>query len=247
MRIGILQTGGVRAELAAAHGEYPPMFERLLAPHATLIETGDLAFEAFAIMDGAPVPAPDAADAWIVTGSRHGVYDPLPWIESAKAMLREARAARLPIIGVCFGHQLLAEAFGGAAAKFEGGWHVGAHDFALHGTAPWRDEGPRVTLQSLHQDQVLQLPADATVWASAPGCRYAGVSYGDPDRPDAISLQPHPEMSPEFARALVAHLEDMGRFPDGVGAVALETMANAKIENERAGRWLAKYLALFRR
>lgn len=240
MRIGILQTGGVRASLADEYGEYPAMFERLLDGHAD-----SLAFRTHAIVDGAAIPAPRAADGWIVTGSRHGVYDDLPWIEPLKAMLRGARAAGVPIIGVCFGHQLLAEAFGGHAAKHEGGWHVGVHRFALTGQAGWRDEDASIALQSLHQDQVLAVPPDATVWASAPGCRHAGISYGDPDRPDAISLQPHPEMTPAFARALVAHLDDAGRFPPGFGAETLAQMDGCTAENARVGAWFANYLRLY--
>jgi GMP synthase (glutamine-hydrolysing) len=239
MKIGILQTGGVRAALAETYGEYPAMFERLLDG------AGDgFAYSAHPVMDGAPIPDPHDADAWLVTGSAHGVYEDLPWIAPLKAMLRAARAAGVPIIGICFGHQLLAEAFGGRAEKFAGGWHVGLHDFDLDGSAPWRDAGDRIVLQSLHQDQVVALPPDATVWARAPGCRYAGVSYGDPANPDAISLQPHPEMTPTFWQDLVRHLDAMGRFPGDVGREALAQASGSSPENARAATWLVRYLRM---
>jgi GMP synthase-like glutamine amidotransferase len=203
-----------------------------------------LRFEAHAVVDGAPVPAPEAADGWVITGSRHGVYDDLPWIAPLKAMLREARAAAVPIIGICFGHQLLAEAFGGRAIKHPGGWRVGLTDFAVTAPAGWRDAVDHMTLHSLHQDQVVAIPDDATVWASGPDCRYAALSYGDPECPDAISIQPHPEFRPDFARALIAHLAEEGRFPGDLGRTALAGLDAGAVDNARVGAWLARYLRL---
>jgi GMP synthase-like glutamine amidotransferase len=239
MKIGILQTGAVRPGLAEAHGEYPAMIGRLLGG----ADPG-LRFDAHAIVDGAPVPAPDGADGWVITGSRHGVYDALPWIEPLKAMLREARAAGVPIVGICFGHQLLAEAFGGRAVKYDGGWQVGPTDFAVIAQAGWRDAADRLTLHSLHQDQVVSIPDDATVWATAPGCRYAALSYGDPERPEAVSIQPHPEFEPAFARDLVAHLDAAGRFPGHLGREARAAIGKRPVDNGRVGGWLARYLRL---
>lgn len=237
MKIGILQTGAVRQGLAKNHGEYPDMFARLLGA----ADPG-FTFEAHAIVDGAPIPEPDAADGWIITGSRHGVYDDLPWIEPLKAMLRAARARRVPIVGICFGHQLLAEAFGGRAVKHDGGWRIGRHDFAVLAPAPCQDGATRIALHSIHQDQVVAIPPDATVWATAPGCTYAALSYGDPERPEAISIQPHPEFTAPFIHDLIAELDAAGRFPEGMGAAALSQIEAGQVDNARVGGWLARYL-----
>ncbi|MFQ5565497.1 MAG: type 1 glutamine amidotransferase, partial [Paracoccaceae bacterium] len=103
MLIGILQTGDVPKALAPRYGEYAPMFEAWLGRAGP-----ELAFRAYAAHDGT-LPADSAeCDAWLITGSRHGVYDDLPWIAPLKAFLRDARAAGRPIIGICFGHQILA-------------------------------------------------------------------------------------------------------------------------------------------
>ena len=236
MKIGILATGHTRGELAAEHGEYWTMFERMLGAAAP-----DFAFETVAVVDGAPLPAPEACDGWLVTGSRHGVYDDLPWIDPLKAFLREARAARRPIVGVCFGHQILAEAFGGRAVKHPGGWRLGAHDFAFANGPDWAAAvaGTR-RLHSVHQDQVVEIPADATVWAESPGCAYAALIYGDPEKPEAVSVQPHPEFDPPFAAALVDWLERNGSVPPEIGAAARESVGGP-VHNAEMARVFAAY------
>lgn len=237
MKIGVIQTGRVRGELAATHGEYPEMFARLLNGDAPRFD-----IRTVALVDGAPLPAPDWADGWAITGSRHGVYDDIAWIEPLKAFLRAARAARRPIVGVCFGHQILAEALGGRAVKHEGGWRLGAHRFDV-ADARWTPDAPQaLTLHSVHQDQVVEIPKDAAVWATAPGCRYAGLTYGDPASPDAVSIQPHPEFDAPFARALTEKLHADGRVTDAVAGPALASIGQP-VDNAALGRMFGDYLA----
>ena len=90
MKIGILETGEVHPDLRARHGDYPAMFERLLAAVDPSLE-----FATVRVVAGEMPAAPGQADAWLVTGSRHGVYDGLPWIEPLKAFLRDCVAARV--------------------------------------------------------------------------------------------------------------------------------------------------------
>ena len=186
MKIGILQTGKVPDELYDKHGDYPDMFERLLADP-------EFTFETWLVVDGVLPESPHACDGWLITGSKYGAYEDLPWIPPLEDFLRQAYAASVPIVGVCFGHQILAQALGGKVEKFEGGWAVGVKDYAVD------DIEDDVQVVAWHQDQVTELPAAAKVVGSSPFCPYAALAYGD----RAWSIQPHPEFSGAFMADLI--------------------------------------------
>ena len=116
MKLGILETGKVADHLVDEYGHYPEIFSREFAQIDSSLE-----LVPFEVVNGAFPSSPHDCDAWLVTGSKYGVYDPEPWIEPLKEFLRQARDARVPLIGVCFGHQIMAEAFGGSAAKSDKG------------------------------------------------------------------------------------------------------------------------------
>lgn len=199
MKIGILETGEVHPDLKDRHGDYPAMFARLLGA-----VDPELEFATIRVVAGETPAAPSQADAWLVTGSRHGVYDGLPWIEPLKAFLRESVAAGVPVVGICFGHQILAEALGGKVVKSDRGWGLGVQDYKVTARPGWMAGLPdHFSVNALHQDQIIELPPEATVLARSAHCDYAALAYGDPEAPDAISLQPHPEFGPEFMDALL--------------------------------------------
>ncbi len=84
-------------------------------------------------MDGIFPAGVKAADGWLVTGSKFGVYESHDWIGLLEEFLREAYAGNVPIVGICFGHQILAQALGGKAEKFKRGWSVGVEAYSLDG------------------------------------------------------------------------------------------------------------------
>ena len=241
MNIGILQTGTVNEALAAEFGQYPEMFLRLYRSVDPSVR-----ITTYSVIDGVFPESPSACDGWLVTGSKHGVYDDLPWIEPLKEFLRQARSARVPLVGICFGHQIMAEAFGGQAEKSSKGWGCGVHRYSVVECAEWMEASPGgFAMHAMHQDQVTRIPEDATCLASSEFCEFAMLSYGDLDCPDAISIQPHPEFEAPYGKALVA-LRAGDLIPSDRAEPAIETFGTP-VANLDFARWSIAYIQQMRR
>lgn len=194
MLIGILQTGHAPDALEGEFGTYPEMFARLLAGH-------DFTFRTWSVVDMEFPSSVHDAEGWLITGSRHGVYDDLPFIGPLESFVRDAFAARVPMVGICFGHQIIATALGGKVEKFEGGWSVGPTTYSISGV--------HYTLNAWHQDQVVRPPETAQVIGSSSTCRFAALLYDDL----AFTVQPHPEFQSEFLAGLI-RTRGKGVVPD---------------------------------
>jgi GMP synthase-like glutamine amidotransferase len=184
MQIGILQTGHSPDALIAETGDYPSFFERLLAGRG-------LTFRTWAVVDGEFPKGIHEAEGWLITGSRHGAYEHHPWIPPLETFIREAYDAKVPLVGICFGHQIIAQAMGGRVEKYPGGWSVGATDYDF--------DGETLTLNAWHQDQVTVKPAEAEVVASNEFCENAALLYDD----RAFTVQAHPEFKSGFVDGLM--------------------------------------------
>jgi len=216
MLIGILQTGRAPDALRPDHGDYPDMFTRLLAGHGFEFRNWHVEGMEF------PETVHDA-DGWLVTGSRHGAYEDHPFIPPLEDFLRRAYAEGVPIVGICFGHQILAQALSGRVEKFAGGWSVGPTDYAF---------GDRtLTLNAWHQDQVVEKPPEAETIATSPFCRYAGLAYDD----RALSVQPHPEFSDAFVDGLMK-TRGKGVVPDPLMDLAAERLGRPNSSAAMADR-----------
>jgi GMP synthase (glutamine-hydrolysing) len=188
MKIGILQTGLAPVELAAHTGEYPDMFARFLAGRG-------FDFQAYNILNHEFPNSHTDADGWLITGSKYGVYEGHDWIEPLEELVRAIYAADFPLVGVCFGHQIIAQALGGKVEKFKDGWSIGHAEYQIDGVIE------PVQLNAWHQDQVVELPKDARVIGSSEFCENAMLAYGD----KVITVQPHPEFGDEFIDGLLEH------------------------------------------
>ncbi|MFP4068323.1 MAG: type 1 glutamine amidotransferase [Spirochaetaceae bacterium] len=193
---------------------------------------------------GGELPArPQRYDGYLITGSYAGVYEEESWIDELLDFIRRAHRRPVPLVGICFGHQALAHALGGRAAKAESGWELGIIetevDAAAVGSPVWMGEAPeRLKLVYMHQDQVIEPPPDAVTFARTADCPYAGFTIGA----TALGLQGHPEFTERLTARMIQ--KDPARFGPGKAEAALQTL-RGEADSAVAGRWIIAFLQRF--
>ena len=220
MLIGILQTGEAPANLAPTSGDYPDMFQHLLADQG-------FTFRTYRVLDMDFPASVTECDGWLLTGSRFGAYEDHAFIPPLEDFIRAAHAAAVPMVGICFGHQIIAQALGGKVEKFSKGWSVGPTDYDFNGQT--------LRLNAWHQDQVTRRPEGATVVACNEFCENAALIYGD----RAFTVQAHPEFRSDFVDGLMK-TRGKGLVPD-----ALMEAASARLDLPLDTRTLAHRIADF--
>jgi GMP synthase-like glutamine amidotransferase len=231
MKLGILETGYPPRALQPAFGDYPGMFRALLGE-------GAYDYTTFKAAAGALPPAPEACDAYLVTGSPAGVYDDKPWIAPLMDFLRAARG-RAALVGICFGHQAMAQAFGGEVGKSPKGWGIGLHDYAVVRPAGWMDDAAATfRVSASHQDQVMIPPPGTTVLAGSDFSPFGMLDYG---AARAMSLQLHPEFETGFAKALIDNRTG-SRYARAAADAALASY-DTPDDRRRVGGWIKAFLA----
>lgn len=195
MKIGLLQCDHVAERFQSSAGDYPQMFGALLQQHAPNLE-----LVPYDVCNNVWPAQLDECAGYLCTGSRWSVYDEAGWIQTLKQFVRQVAEAQKPFVGICFGHQMLAEALGGHVNKAATGWGVGVH--ALEITAPqaWMQPAAlQCNLQYMHQDQVLRLPDQAIVLGQSAHCPAAALQIGS----TLLGIQAHPEFTTAYSAALL--------------------------------------------
>jgi GMP synthase-like glutamine amidotransferase len=228
--ITIIETGLLDEESRARYGSFPEMFERLISA-----EDKSITFDVISVVNGKALPDPGTLQAILITGSSAGVYDKLDWIAPLEDFVRAAYVSRIPMVGVCFGHQLMAQALGGIVRKSEKGWGIGRH---VYDVAPGNGiiDGERIAVAASHQDQVVEPPSGARTILSSPFTEHAGLLYGNGV---AFSVQPHPEFDTGFAYVCCELRE--GHAPDASIAAAKASLSEP-VDNARLGFAMARFL-----
>ena len=229
MKLGILKTGRPPRPAIANFGTYPQMFQRLLGPDA-------YDYQVFAADEGELPDDPTACDAWLITGGASGAYDPDPWIGATLDFLRAARG-QAALVGVCLGHQLMAQAFGGQVIKSPKGWGLGLHHYEVMNHRPWMDAAQTIAAAASHQDQVVVAPPNTTVLAGSDFTPLGMLAYDDQP---AISIQLHPEFDPAYAKALIE-----GRRGTRYGVEEADRALasyDAPDDRSRLSRWIGSFL-----
>lgn len=224
MKLAILETGRPPGDLSSRFGDYPAMIARMLGP--------EFEYDVFDVPAGQLPPAGDGHEAFLITGSPAGVYDPLPWIAELLDFIRSASDKKM--VGICFGHQAMAEALGGRVEKSEKGWGIGLHRYDVRQVAPWMDGAGEIAVPVSHQDQVTHQPPNTEILASSGFTPFASLAWTD--RP-AISFQFHPEFAADYAKALIAERYD--RLPDPDRAIASLDQPD---DRARIAKWIGQFL-----
>ena len=231
MQIRILETGEPPEPLKSQFGDYFAMFQRLLTPH-----TSRFSFSTTRAHEGEAMPALSEFDGLLITGSPAGVYDAYDWIEPCAELVRQTAKAGKPQVGVCFGHQLMANAFGGKAEKSDKGWGVGVHDYAIKAQTDWMDPpSNHIACAVSHQDQVTELPEGARILGGSEFCPMGVLEFA---QGPAISFQQHPEFAHDYGETLLRFRK--GRIPADRADPGIASYKN-RSDRKLMGKWIANF------
>ena len=225
MTIGILETGQPPVPLQARWGTYVGMVRAMLG--------NDRTYRRYDVQAGELPAEPTECAAYVITGSSAGVYDDLPWIPPFLDCLRKVRG-HAKLVGICFGHQAMAKAFGGEAEKSPKGWGIGLHRYEIVEPPPGMREPVAFAIPAFHQDQVVTLAPGSRVLAASAFTPFAVIGYDD----DTVSVQGHPEFSVAFSADLIKEEQELY---GALAAPALLSLLQPE-DGARAADWLRQFI-----
>jgi len=227
--IAIFELGEIPEQISDRYPEYSKMIADWLSPFMP-----EASFTGISPVRGDKLPPVDAYDGYIYSGSRHGVYDGLDWIEPVKSFIQSVAKTRKPQFGICFGHQIIAEAMGGKAVKSDHGWGVGVHTYVMRLIlSAGRTE--RVQVMVMHQDQVIALPDAAEAIGGNEFCPIGVARYPD----SLLTVQFHPEYNMDYMLDLL-DLRGGVTIPMDLADTARRTLAQTS-EDRLIGDWTAEF------
>ena len=231
MQIGILNTDTIKPEFATKYGQYPAMFKRMLqeVDPSILTKVYEVQLEEYPKDE-------NECDAFLVTGSKVSAYEDLPWINKLKEFIQSLHANKKKIIGICFGHQLIAEALGGIVIKSNRGWHVGVDSVKVNDEAKiFGIPNDVFNLIYNHQDEVHTLPENAKLLASSENCPIGMMSIDN----HILSFQGHIEFKKNYAKDLLDMRKDI------LGETIYKTACNSlnkETDDLKVTGWILNFL-----
>jgi GMP synthase (glutamine-hydrolysing) len=234
MRICILDCDQLAPELAANYHSYGRMFSRLFSRIPPFPKR-----DVFVVRHGEyPGKGDDFCryDAYLLTGSQSDAFSDEQWVVDLRGYVRELLDQKKRLVGICFGHQLIAHVLGAEVGRAEQGWGVGASDYQLDTRPDWIPEPMKPTcLLASHRDQVKTLPAGATRLISSAFCPNAGFFIGN----QVLCIQPHPEFSKDYARDLLNFRRK--RLGEETYQKGMQSLAKP-VQGDLAAAWICAFI-----
>jgi GMP synthase (glutamine-hydrolysing) len=231
MKAAILQCDWVMEDLRDRFGEYPAMIEAMF--HEV---DPSISFDTFDVQEGEYPANLDRYDFFVTTGSRAGVYEDLPWIEPLIEFVRLLDTRHCKLVGICFGHQIIAQALGGEATKSDKGWGIGIATNEIVSNPNWLSPLPKqLNLLVSHQDQVVTLSEQARVIARSDFCPNFMVQWSD----HIVSVQGHPEWQADYSRSLMDLRQDL--YSEEEREQALTSLSTPP-DNQIFTRWMLNFV-----
>jgi GMP synthase-like glutamine amidotransferase len=232
MKITIIQVGQTPDSMLDKYERFEPQYQNLLLQSGQSFE-----FETAAIIDGEKFPDIANLQGIIITGSAFGVYERPLWIDDLREFIIASYSANIAMVGICFGHQIMADALGGKVEKSNKGWGIGRHVYRMKQKPIFMNGvGDEIAIAASHQDQVVVAPDEAEVFMSSDFTPNAGLIYKNGK---AISMQPHPEFDKAYSKALVDRLDD-GRLRDSQAQDAHASLEK-RLDRMEVGVGLARF------
>ena len=228
MKINILVCDTFPGLLPEYIPSYPSMFTSLFDKQGKETE-----YKMYMTMEGELPETIDPEAIYIVPGSNDGVYDDKPWIRDLLGWIRQANDSHAKILGVCFGHQAIAQALGGRVEKASVGWGIGARKSKISGSeALCHFPNGEMCLLYNHHDQVKEPPRGAFVFASSPFCPIDGFMMGE----NILTFQGHPEYMSSYPVHLLMNFAE--KEPKEVRIAALKSIGAMSQQGDEVARWV---------
>lgn len=225
--IGLLLCGNFDGDILKRHGNYSLLNRNFLGS-----KDNNFKFKDYAVFNNELPTAANECDVWIITGSKHSAYENLPWINELKKHIRKCASMKITLLGICFGHQIIAEALGGKVGLSKKGWGIGRHCYlSSHNSL-------KIQLNAMHKDQVILQPPKSICYASSDFCSIGALHYPG----FGFSIQLHPEFSQEFLIDLINQRRGMS-FTDEIANQALSKLkGNLKYSNIEIAEFFAGFI-----
>jgi len=232
MHIGILQADQHDIHIEQQYGTYSDMFQHLFYQVDNQVN-----FTTYQVIDKKYPEAINECDGYLITGSKESVYDNHPWIDTLRKFIVDISHHDTKLIGICFGHQIIADALGGKVEKSKSGWGVGVTSSLVTETDSWMHPAMKqFSLLVSHQDQVVQLPHGATGFSGDVFCPHSGFRIGR----KFLTFQGHPEFTVEYLKqSMLARKHLLG---DELYNDALDSLTNETHHNEIA-KWILNFIS----